>query len=611
MTALRLPARRELVERFSTSFTAVAAALLACAGIVAFAGDSYITVVALSVATYATLALGLNVVMGYAGLLDMGYVAFFAIGAYAAAICTALWGLSFLVSVPIAIAVTSIAGIVIGYPTLRLRPDYLAIVTIGFGELARTAINNWDYVGASRGIYPLPVPSIGPVSFDTPTRQLLLGAVLLAVAVVATNRMGRSRLGRAWRAIRDDDFVASAVGIPTLRLKIGAYIVGGAIGALAGSIFAARSVAIDPSNFTLLLSVQIVMMVVLGGLGSVRGVLLAAVVFVVLPEALRAVQDFRLLFFSVAVIVLVSWRPQGVIPERKLFVARYLRHPDLASAPDSPVIAGAGRTLAVDATPILKLDGVSQEFSGLKALSSVSFEVPRQEVLGIIGPNGAGKTTLINAITGVHACSGGRIVLDGQDVTHYPAHRVAAMGVARTFQATRLFDTLTVLENVMVSEYCHPQVGIAASMLMPKRTRRDEDRAAARALDRLRAVGLERLASVYPGELSYADRRRVEIARALNLDPTLLILDEPAAGMNPAEKEDLRALLRALCRDGLTIILIEHDMPLVSAVADRVVVLVEGRLIATGTPAEVLARPDVIEAYLGGAVDRTTGGGHA
>jgi branched-chain amino acid transport system permease protein len=609
--------RRELVERFSTSFTAVTMVLLACVALVGVVGDSYITVVAISVATYAALALGLNVVMGYAGLLDMGYVAFFAIGAYAAAICTALWGLNFLISVPIAIAVTSLAGIVIGFPTLRLRPDYLAIVTIGFGELARTAVNNWEYVGASRGIYPLPVPAIAGFSFDTPTRQLLLAALLLAVAIVATNRMGRSRIGRAWRAIRDDDFVASAVGLPTLRLKIGAYVAGGAIGALAGSIFAARSVAIDPTNFTLLLSVQIVMMVVLGGLGSVRGVLLAAVVFIVLPEALRAVQDFRLLFFSIAVIILVSWRPQGVIPERKLFVARYDRVPSTPRPEATPLPSDGERRgrnqpdRQPPQSPLLTLAGVSQQFAGLRALDSVTLSIPRDRVIGIIGPNGAGKTTLINAITGVRRCSEGRIELDGRDITALPPHKIAKLGLARTFQATRLFETLTVLENVMVSEYSHAELPITTSMLMPARVRRHEERSAGRAMAHLHAVGLEEKATTYPGELSYADRRRVEIARALNLNPSLLILDEPAAGMNPTEKQGLQVLLRELCATGVTIILIEHDMPLVSAVADDVVVLVEGRVMAQGSPREVLARPDVIEAYLGKAVRLEGGGPHA
>lgn len=590
-------AGREAATRIPTSFSLTALLLLGCVLIIGRVNSNYVTVVALSVATYAALALGLNVVMGYAGLLDMGYVAFFAIGAYTSAICTALLGLNFLLSVPIAIAVTSLAGIVIGFPTLRLRPDYLAIVTIGFGELIRTAVNNWQYAGASRGIYPLPVPEIAGFQFNSPIRQLVLGAFLLAIAVVVTNRLGRSPIGRAWRAIRDDDYVSSAIGLPTLKLKIVAYIVGGAIGALAGSIFAARSVAIDPTNFTLLLSIQIVMIVILGGLGSVRGIFFAAIVFVVLPELLRAVQDFRLLFFSVAVIIIVSWRPQGVFPERGRLVSRYRLDGELKD--NDPAVVSVRPPGNSSNEYVLEVRGLSQHFSGLIALDDVTLSIPRGKVTGIIGPNGAGKTTLVNAITGVKRCSSGEVFLDNKNITGLAAHQVASLGIARTFQATRLFDSMSILENVMVAEYSHSDVNFWHALCTPRRIRRHDDACAARALALLAKVGLAAQASAYPTQLSYSDKRRAELARALNLEPELLILDEPAAGMNPKEKSELSALLRTLCADGVSVVLIEHDMPLVSSVSDEVFVLVQGRLLAQGPPATVLARPDVIDAYLG------------
>ncbi|RNL61916.1 ATP-binding cassette domain-containing protein [Nocardioides marmoriginsengisoli] len=593
---------RDLGDRASTSLLAMLGVSLLIVGALDLYGSDYVTTIAIGITTYAALGLGLNIVMGYAGLLDMGYAAFFAIGAYASAICGIHFQLNFFLSIPIAVVVTGIAGIIIGYPTLRLRPDYLAIVTIGFGELIRTVANNWDYVGASRGLYPLPIPSIGGYQFMTPIQQALLAFLLLGVAVVFCNRLGRSHIGRAWRAIRSDDIVPESLGLPTLRLKIGAYIAGGAMGALAGAIFAARSVAVDPTNFTLLLSVQIIMVVVLGGLGSTSGVLIAAVIFVGLPEWLREFQDYRLLLFSVAVIALVEFRPQGMIPER---VATRIPKAGARAARDTEKVDVGRLTVkepaaaAVDGAPLLEVRGVTKKFSGLTALEDVSMTLTAGRIVGIIGPNGAGKTTLVNAITGVHHATSGTVLLDGVDVTAMIAHRVARRGVSRSFQTARLIDQLTVLDNVLVADYARSNLGLRHALLSPRAIRRYDAAAAARALTVLERVGIDQLAEICPPELSYADRRRVEVARALMMSPRLLILDEPAAGMNPAEKKELVVLLRAIAAEGVAIALIEHDMPLVTSVAEDVVVLDQGRVIATGDPHEVLALPQVIEAYLG------------
>ncbi|HTU15290.1 MAG TPA: branched-chain amino acid ABC transporter ATP-binding protein/permease [Solirubrobacterales bacterium] len=575
-------------------------------------GSSYWMVIAISVATYATMGLGLNVVLGYAGLLDMGYAAFFAIGAYTSAILTVNLEWNYFLSIPIAIIVTGLAGIVIGYPTLRLRPDYLAIVTIGFGEVVRTAFNNWQYVGASRGLYPLPNPELFGFKFDTPDLQLLLTAVLLGLVIAFVNRLGISHIGRAWRAIRDDDFAAEVVGIPTLRLKIGAYVMGGAIGAVAGAIFASRSVAIDPSNFTLFVSVQILMIVVLGGLGSVRGVLLAATIFVVLPEILREVQEYRTLIFSLLVIVMVKYRPSGLIGERV--------SPDAAALPSLNAV-GSGDTATVAEPPgppepvelpgkeprvargeaLLRIEKVTQQFGGLTALDDVSLTVRSGEVLGLIGPNGAGKTTLVNAITGVRKPTSGEIWLGDEKLTGTKPHRIAKHGVARTFQAIRLFPQLSAIDNVIAGEYQAAHLGVVDALLRPRRERRHQAETVERAMALLDQLGIADSALRTPAELSYADRRRIEIARALASDPELLILDEPAAGMNPSEKRDLVEILRSIADRGIGILLIEHDMPLVTRISDRAAVLDQGRMIALGKPDAVLRDQRVIDAYLGSA----------
>jgi len=573
-------------------------------------GSTYWMAIAISVTTYATMGLGLNVVLGYAGLLDMGYAAFFAIGAYTSAILTVNLEWNYFLSIPIAVVVTGLAGIVIGYPTLRLRPDYLAIVTIGFGEVVRTAFNNWQYVGATRGLYPLPNPELFGFVFDDPQRQLILAAVLFGIVLAFVNRLGVSHIGRAWRAIRDDDFAAEVVGVPTLRLKIGAYVMGGAVGAIAGAIFASRSVAIDPTNFTLFVSVQVLMVVVLGGLGSVRGVLLASTVFVVLPEILREVQDYRTLIFSALVIAMVKFRPSGLIAERvspdavslpslEEAVAGRDPAPPPAAPPPTPGSGAEAAPRAAGDGALLELRGVSQRFGGLTALDDVSLAIRPGEVMGLIGPNGAGKTTLVNAITGVRKPSGGEIRLRGERITGRRPHRIAKAGVARTFQAIRLFPQLSAVDNVITGEYQAAHLGVVDALLRPRRERRHQAETVERALALLDQLGIADAALRKPSELSYADRRRIEIARALASEPSLLILDEPAAGMNPSEKRDLVATLRAIADQGIGILLIEHDMPLVTRISDRAAVLDRGRLIAFGDPHDVLRDERVIDAYLG------------
>jgi branched-chain amino acid transport system permease protein len=584
----------EWTVRLTSSFVAMGLLSLLVAGAIVAYGDDYVTVIALGAATYIALGLGLNVVLGYAGLLDIGYAAFFAIGAYASAICTLNLGLNFFLSIPVAIAATALAGVIIGYPTLRLRPDYLAIATIGFGEVVRTIVNNWEYVGASRGLYPLPVVELFGLRFETIEAQLGLVAVLVSVAIVLVNRLGVSHLGRAWRAIRDDDFASEAIGIPTLRLKIGAYIGGGVIGALAGAVFASRSIAIDPTNFTLLVSVQVLIVVVLGGLGSVRGVVLAAVLFVALPEILRSIQDYRMLVFSVLIILMVRFRPQGLIAERPIS-AETVRVLQEGVEPEAP----PERERPEPGTDLLAVSDVSQRFGGLRALDGVSFTVRAGEVFGLIGPNGAGKTTTVNAITGVNRPTAGRIALGGRDIVGLAPHRIAELGVTRTFQGIRLFDGMSVVDNVIAGEYGRSRLGVLDAVGRPRREAAYRRDAIARARVALERAHVDWAAARRPGELSYPDRRRVEIARALAPDPTLLILDEPAAGMTPTEKAELVELLREIVSSGTSVVVIEHDMPLVTAIADRVAVLDQGRLIALGDAQSVMQDPVVVDAYLG------------
>ena len=577
-------------------------------------GDDYITAVAVSVATYAMLGLGLNIVVGYAGLLDLGYAAFFAIGAYTSALLMTKAGWNFFTTLPLAVIFTGTAGAILGYPTLRLRSDYLAIVTLGFGEMTRITFNNWEFAGGPNGILSIPWPNLFGYEFNTQGDFLIIGLGLLAIAMIFAQHLDHSRLGRGWVAIREDEFAAESVGVPSLRLKLFAYVMGGMWGGLAGAFFATRIGAIDPTSFTFQLSVFILIVIVLGGTGSLPGVLLGALVVIGLPEFLRELSDIRLLVFAVLLVGMMLVRPQGLWPrvrrkpkpfyglaeeEREDVAARILADHQQQLEERDRRHAAAGHKVGTAGEVLLEVDGLVKQFGGVRAVDDVSFSVHRGEIFSIIGPNGGGKTTLFNCITGVQRPKRGKVLFDGRSVVGLRPHVIVSRGIGRTFQGIRLFKNMAVFENVMVGLYPRHRTMTWQAMLHTPGERKDELRTLQESRRWLSFVGLEDIAGRLASELSYADQRRVEIARALAAHPHLVLFDEPAAGMNPTEKSDLVGILRKIRDLGITIILIEHDMSLVMRVSDRIAVLDHGILIALDKPAAIQNHPAVIEAYLG------------
>ena len=550
--------------------------------------------VAVTVVTFAILGLGLNVVVGYAGLLDLGYAAFFAIGAYTSSLLQLKLKMPFWETLPLALLAAAISGFVIGYPTLRLRSDYLAIVTLGFGEIVRITATNLSVTGGPNGLYGIPPARVFGRPVVSPHSLYYLGLFFLLIAIVVTTLLSRSRLGRAWRSLREDETAAEAIGVPAIKVKLLAYVMGAMIGALAGMFFSTRFGTVDPTSFTYFTSVMILIVVIVGGMGSIPGMLLGAVVVIVLPEILRPISNYRLLIFALALVVLMLVRPQGLWPVSRTRRGTFTAPPAGAeeAAEDAAVVVAPRKHGEV----LLKVTGLRHRFGGVTAVDDVSFEIRTGEIVSIIGPNGAGKTTVFNCITGLVAPEGGTVLLHGDhSLLGMRPHKIVGLGLARTFQGIRLFGGMSVADNALVGLIVHQGRVLSRHGLLSRTTSRDR-RVAWRWLE---FVGLADRAHLLASELSYGDRRRLEIARALVSRPSLLLLDEPAAGTNPTEKRELMTLVRQVRDSGVAVVLIEHDMGLVMGLSDRVIVLDMGRVIAEGPPALVQDDQRVIDAYLG------------
>ena len=560
--------------------------LTAAALLLAAKSDGYTPFVLALVALTAVVGVGLNILLGLTGQVSLGHVGFYAIGAYTVAILT-LKGVDFWIALPLAGAVAGIVGFVLALPALRVTGPYLAMVTIAFAFIVQHGTIEWrTLTGGSNGLMGIPPPSIGALIFSE--REMAMLAVALAGAsLYAFHRLARSGWGMAMVAVRDAEPAARSIGLNPVIVKTAAFSLSAVFTGLAGGIFAPLLMFVAPDSFPFSQSILFLFAVIVGGAGWTFGPVVGALVSVVLPELLSGLAEYRLLFFGAALLVILWVAPEGVLG----LLARLWPRRDSAMAVSTPFDVGAFLTPAV-APGALEVRDLGITFGGIKAATAVTFTAPPGKVTSVIGPNGAGKTTVLNLIGGFYRPDSGSIRLGERELAGRAAWKVARAGIARTYQTTKLFATMSIVDNVLIAL----RRGRLGSMAADAASRGDRD--AAEAL--LAFVGYHGSLSTPAGDLPHVDRRLVEIARALAMRPRVLLLDEPAAGLMRSDKDALSRLIRRIADLGIAVILVEHDMLLVMGISDAVIVLDAGVRIAAGSPIEVRHDPRVLKAYLGG-----------
>ena len=548
---------------------------------------------------YALVALGVVLLTGVGGLTSFGQAAFVGIGAYATAWLTTAQGASPWLGLVFALSLTGVVAAFLGAITLRLGGHFLPLGTIAWGLSIYFLFGNMDSLGRNNGITGVPPISIGSVSLEPSYAIYYLIWIVLAVATIVIANLLGSREGRAIRSLRGGVVMVESLGISVFRVRLIIFVIAALLAGLSGWLYAHMSRFVSPAPFDLRMGIQYLFMAILGGSGHILGAVVGAALLTLLQNALQDLlphfssngEQLEVIVFAIIYVLALQFARGGVMP----FALRYLPRgakPAIAAAEPLP-----RRTMPQGGAPLLVVERLLKRFGGLDAVSQVGFEVKAGEIVGLIGPNGAGKSTVFNLITGALKSDDGKILFLGHDITHAGQRRVAQAGIARTFQHVKLRASMSLIDNVLLGTYLRTRAGFLRGALGLDRT--EDARARSEALSQLKRVGLGDNPYDQAGNLPLGRQRILEVARALAADPALIILDEPAAGLSRPEKMALVELLRALHKEGVTILLVEHDVEFVMGLVDRIVVMDFGSKLLEGTPAIVRADPRVQEAYLG------------